>query len=179
MGCATPWWCQAWRTSTCTWQVIRTRDINFDINPSPTTISIWLWFWDHAASACDDAASVSRGHTQEYVKPDDHTVSACVNNDLPGVMLPVGSAKASFSKAHKKRKLVGYAVHEHIGGGTFGYVYRAEWIQPSLRQHVAIKLLHKTGIFVNGDCRHAQGNCYLEIFKMNTPRSRCDCVAGN
>ena len=65
-------------------------------------------------------------------------------------MLPVGLNKASSSKEHKKPKLAGYEVHEHIGGGTFGDVYRAEWtrIQPSPRQHLAIKLLHKTGKFV-------------------------------
>ena len=53
--------------------------------------------WGHAASACD-AASVSRVHNQEDVKPDDHTVSACVSNDLPGVMLPVGLNKAVFQQ---------------------------------------------------------------------------------
>ena len=65
-----------------------------------------------------------RVHTQEYVKPDD--------------------------KEHKKPKFAGYEVHAHIGGGTFGDVYRAEWtrIQPSPRQHMAIKLLHKFGTYV-------------------------------
>ena len=78
----------------------------------------------HAASPCD-APSLPRVHTQEYVKPDDHTVSACVSNDLPGVMLPVGLNKASSSKEHKKPKLAGHEVHAQIGGGTFGDVYRA------------------------------------------------------
>ena len=83
-----------------------------------------------------------RDHTQEDVKPDDHTVSACVSNDLPGVMLPVGLNQASSTKAHKKPKLAGYEVHAHIGGGTFGYMYRAEWTraQPLVRKHLAIKL---------------------------------------
>ena len=89
--------------------------------------SAFVDVWDHAASA-RDAASVSRAHTQEYVsvKPDDHTVSACVSNYLPGVMIPVGFNTASSSKEHRKPNLAGYEVHEHIGG-TFGDVYRAEW----------------------------------------------------
>jgi hypothetical protein len=53
--------------------------------------------WGHAASACD-AASVSRVQSQEYVKPDDHTVSACVSNDLPGAMLPVGLKYGFFQQ---------------------------------------------------------------------------------
>jgi hypothetical protein len=32
---------------------------------------------------------VSRIHIQEDVKPDEHTVSACVSNDMPGVLPPV------------------------------------------------------------------------------------------
>ena len=77
-------------------------------------------------------------------------------------MLPVGLNKAYSSKEHEKRKLVGYEVHEHIGGGTFRYVYRAEWFQPSLRQHLAIQLLHKTGTNCKGERRHAEGNCILK-----------------
>ena len=98
------------------------------------------------------------------MNPDDHTVSARVSNDLPGVMLPVGLNKASASKEHNKPKLAGYEVHVHIGRGTFGYVYRAEWtrIQPSPRQQLAIKRLHKTGKLVQGERRDAEGNCYRE-----------------
>ena len=123
--------------------------------------SAFGYVWDHAASACD-AASVSRAHTKENVNPDDHTVSACVSNDLPGVLLSVGLHKPSSSKEHQKPKLAGYQAHEHLGGGTFRYAYRAQWarIQPSLRQPLAIKLLHKTEV-CKGECRHAEGNCYL------------------
>ena len=111
---------------------------------------------------------MSRVHTQQHVKPDEHTVSARVSNDLPGVLPPVVSNRASSSKEHKQPKLAGYQVHEHIGGGAFGNVYRAEWtrIQPSLRQPLAIKLLPNTGkvVLKKGERRHAEENCYLDIY---------------
>ena len=113
---------------------------------------------------------MSRVHIQEDVKPYDHTVSACVGNDLPGVMLLVRLNKASSIKEHKKPNLAGYEVHADIGGGTFRYVYRAEWarIQPPPRQHLAIKLLHKTGQFVKASADTQREIAILKIL-MNTP----------
>ena len=119
-----------------------------------------------------------RVYTQEYVKPDDRTVSACVSNDLPGVVLPVGLHKASSSKEHKKPKLAGYEVHEHIGGGTFGDVFRAEWTrtQPSPRQHLPINILHKTGKCVKASADTQREIAILKDFE--TPQhARFDCVA--
>ena len=119
-------------------------------------------------------------HIQEYVKPDDHTVSACVSNDLPGVMLPVGLHKASSSKEHIQPKLAGYAVHDHIGGGTFGDVYGEEWtrIQPSPRQHLAIKLLHKTRKIVKASAETQREIAILKDLCTHQ-HSRFDCVAGH
>ena len=87
----------------------------------------------------------------EEKKPNEDTISASASYALPGVLPPVVFKKASSSKEHHKiPRLAGYQVHEHIGGGTFGDVYRAQWTQgtPSESLPLAIKLLHKSGKYV-------------------------------
>ena len=59
--------------------------------------------------------------------------------------------------------MAGYQAHAHIGGGTLGYVYGAEWTrtQPSLRQPLATKLLHKTSKFVKASADSRENLLFL------------------
>ena len=62
-----------------------------------------------------------------------------VDPGLPAVLPPV-----SMSRKHPR--LAGYSIIEHIGGGSFGAVYKATWKDPQKSpEMLAVKLLRKSG----------------------------------
>ena len=94
------------------------------------------------------AASGERDDTPGHVHSHENSAAAASGAVLPFVLPPVVLNCTSTSGTYLRKKtpkLAGYTIHEHIGGGTYGDVYKATWKDKEASETLAIKVLHKQG----------------------------------